>query len=165
MFRFLTCAAYFDGFTQSNKSYSQIIHHVSEAQERVSGLLADMDKVQKVWCRHYFCSDDNTFQNMQDHSHEVSALTRQKRQTEQMIRLLDKMYAAALPRVNWSSAFLRSVPTKFQQLVAKKDYLEAAKLVSTAMGQLVREDVLAVGTGLVDLIQAVIDAKFVRAPP
>lgn len=47
--------------------------------------------------------------------------------------------------------------------MSNKDYIEAAKLVSTAMAQLIREDVLAVGTALVDLIQAIIDAKFVRS--
>lgn len=62
---------------------------------------------------------------------------------------------------NSSSSYLRTVPLKYQQLVAKKDYLEAAMLVSTAMSQLVREDVLAVGTALVELIQAIVDAKFV----
>lgn len=55
------------------------------------------------------------------------------------------------------------MPAKYQQLVKDKDYVEAAKLVSNAMNQLVREDVLAVGTALVDLIQAIIDAKFVRS--
>ena len=83
-----------------------------------------------------------------------------------MIRLLDKMCGQALClqlTIACISAYLRSVPAKYQQLIAKKDYLEAAKLVSGAMAQLIREDVLAVGTALVDLIQAVIDAKFVRA--
>lgn len=92
-------------------------------------------------------------------------LLRQKSQTEQMIRLLDKMYShdsLMLPLIIPCSAYLRSVPAKYQQLVKDKDYVEAAKLVSNAMNQLVREDVLAVGTALVDLIQAIIDAKFVR---